>query len=476
MVKPILDEYAVRVENKYTFFGVLDEHYDYLFRNCNDVTRGGYNRDYNRYILPDLAGRTMEECELEDYEAIIEKVINDGKKPSTVQRYRYLIRTVVRCAVENGICEDILFGSIYSLPPDEEKGKTKKKEFVRNRKSLRVKEEIRLFRELMLEPTQEGPRMGLALMFALGLRNGEACGLKFGAIRPMVSDPDNYCTWVYETTEGETSRLKTGGKTKNASRILPVPPKLLELLQKRKEFLQQEIEAGTILLSPEEGIFSIDDLPIACQKSDYTARCTSRHLTAAGRLLLKEIQISEDAVSYIDRELQNPENRIEMGVTEKDPTAYLLRRNLGTHLHILGFSESEIQYFMGHEMEDIYAERNEFTNEEHLHLMREKLQNRPLFNANYPCEELISISEDLPSIQRDNVHTARIQFVADKEAAAMLRITASEVQDPVKVQVKTTKKGKGKLTLVPSPQGELRRTVNVLQQYHRAYSAPKREE
>ena len=69
----------VWVESKITFYGVLEEYYDELFRRCSDATRSQYNSSYNRHILPPLSGRPLEDCELEDFEAIIETIENEKK-------------------------------------------------------------------------------------------------------------------------------------------------------------------------------------------------------------------------------------------------------------------------------------------------------------------------------------------------------------------------------------------------------------
>ena len=37
---------------------------------------------------------------------------------------------------------------------------------------------------------------------------------------------------------------------------------------------------------------------------------------------------------------------------EKEPTAYLLRRNFATYIYLLGFSDTDSQYIMGHKIED----------------------------------------------------------------------------------------------------------------------------
>lgn len=465
-----LDEYVVKADGKYTFFGVLNDFYEDIFARCGEKTRRSYNSEYNRLVLPILANCVLEECEYADFESAIEKIETQGHySQSSLQHYRYLIRTVVKQAVKRGICEDVLYGSIFSLSPDEKPDTAKKKEFVRLRKSLRIEEERRLYAETMVDPMQDGERMGLALMLADGLRNSEACGVKFGAVRPMESRPDCYCIWMYESTIKDTSELKIGGKTRNAPRILPVPPKLLELILKRKAYLQTLLNEGRIELKPDQK--SIEDLPVACKKSDYTEHCSSGRLTTAGRLLLKAIQVSEEEVAYIDRELQSKERMIEMGVTEKDPTAYLLRRNLGTHLSILGLTEAEIQYFMGHDIDDTYEKRNYFTNEDKLESIVQKLANRPLFNVLYPHKEAILVSDGTPSLQRGSVPAATIQFKAEHTAIAALQVTAVEKKDELRVCIQTEGEEPvmGKITVLPAMLQRTPRTVNIVAQYQKSY-------
>lgn len=474
----LLDEYYVRVDDQYTFYGVLSEFYDQIFWNCNSDTRSSYNSEYNRLILPDLGNRILSMCEQADFEDVIQKTIDQGYRPATIQHFRYLIRTVIRCAVKQGICEDILFGSIFSLPVNEDDEVVRDKEFVRNRKSLKIQEEVRLFQELMINPEQKGELMGLALMYTLGLRNNEACGMKFGAIRPMESHPEHYCAWIYETTIGDTNQLKGSGKTSNAPRILPIPAKLLELLQNRKSYLQRLIDAGIVRLQSKKDQQTVDDLPIACQGADYTEHCSSRHLTTAGRLLLRAIQVNEHEVSYIDRDLQNEERMIEMGVTEKDPTAYLLRRNLGTHLYILGLTESEIQYFMGHDIEDSNVIRNDFTNEERLYLILQKLSNRPLFNDTYPHQEEIILSDDNPTIHRSNVPAVQLKVTSEQNAAMLLQVMTAEPGDMISVCIKPKEETstEGTVMLLPVNTQDVSRTVNVISQYQQAYRLPARRE
>lgn len=199
-----------------------------------------------------------------------EKEKRSGKKykDGTLQKIMYLIRIVVRFAKETGIItEDFLWGSRYQFRKAETENDIKK-ELVLLKKSFSIEEEIRIGEKVLEDPMQAGQSVGLALMFALGLRNGEACGLTYRAIREMADHPGNFVIRIYQTTIRESNDLKEGGKTSNAPRKLPLPNKLHGLLAQRKCAIQAKIDSGEIVLP--ESIGSIEDLPIACKGNDYT--------------------------------------------------------------------------------------------------------------------------------------------------------------------------------------------------------------
>lgn len=475
-VPPLDDIYNAKIDNKYTFYGFLLEYYDVIFsRVKEDETKRAYNSRYNNLLLPHLRDLILETCEREDFDQVIEECKKHRDyAESTLKNLRYLLRTVVSHAAKKGICEDVLFGTIYSIPQDEQQEDIHRKEFVKNRKSLKAREEHLLFDNVMVDYRQDGPLFGLALMFALGLRNNEACGVKFSAFRPMKTHPGRWCLWIYESTVGETNDLKAGGKTTNAPRILPVPSKLLHLILLRKKHLQELLDNGSISLDSKHGQKSVDDLPVVCQKSNYTKHCSSKHLTKAGCLLLKEIQVKEIELSYIERDLLDDEYCLEMGVTEKDPTAYLLRRNLGTHLYLLGLTAAEIQYIMGHDIQDLYTIRNDFENEDLLYKIALKMDNRPLFNDSYPHEESLVLSAEAPVQQCWNTHEFFLQFPSSPNKV-FVRMLPHAPSSPIQLELKSSSPRKpvsGILRILPKFQEIFSRTVNILRPYQRYYEKP----
>ena len=460
-----LDDYIGRIGEKYTFAGVLSKFYCELFARCNKETQSSYNRIYNTYILPLLKDKPIEELTLEDYEAVINAISRKKVlEHATLMRYRYLIRTVVRLAVQQNICQDVLFGSIFSIPEKDDKGN--EKQFVKNKKSLTILEELNLYEKIMTDPQQDGGKMGLALMYSMGFRNSEACAMKYSSIRPLDSHPSTYCIWMFVSTIGRTNKTKSGGKTPNAPRKVPIPSAMLELLWKRKQYIQHLINIGALVLSDGQ---TVDDLPIVC-KNDFVTNYSSEELSAVGRAVLREIKVEEDILSYIDRDLQEPNILHEMGVVDKDPTAYLLRRNFATHLNILRLTEAEIEYIMGHHIDDKYAHRDEYSSDERLVMIAEKMKHRPILNDSFQIAKTATLSSE--NFNFSSCDTTALTLRAKNTPGCILCVQAGvlEPSDTINVSItsETSETVPAKYFLLPKTQ-ESSRTVNVLPTYHASY-------
>ena len=87
---------------------------------------------------------------------------------------------------------------------------------------------------------------------------------------------------------------------------------------------------------------------------------------------------------------------------EKEPTAYLLRRNFGTRMYQLGLTDPEIQYVIGHDIEMETVTRAAYRNEEKLYPIYLKMRRRFLLNDT--AQEPIVIEDRLTRLQdRDEV-------------------------------------------------------------------------
>lgn len=464
-MKIAIDNVVGKIGGKFTFAGVLVEYYDEIFARCNENTRSEYNSTYNTYILPHFLDRPIEEFTAEDCEAAIsENCSRKAFSESTLVRHRYLIRTVFDKAVEKNLCSDVMFGTAFSLLTksslSEEREKLAKQGRVQ--KSLETSEEIALFERIMVDPTQDGSKMGLALMFALGLRNGEACAMRFSAIREMENCPGRYCAWVTSSTEGRTNKVKAGGKTRNAPRKIPVCAKLLTLLQKRKEYLQQQVDEGNLVIK--EGK-SIEDLPIVCRK-DYVTSLTAEQLSAEGRAVLKEIKFSGAQLANIELELRE-DAKFEMHMIEKDPTAYLLRRNFGTKLHALMLNHYEIQYIMGHEMEDEDAYRRDYSDDEILLKIARKMDRHPVL-GDKTYEETQHLSGKKRMLALQDVSSVVIEVEDAPAGMLSLYLTSMEPYDDVSVSVIYDDGTEQKVSefYTETEEYEASDMVNVLKAYH----------
>lgn len=483
------DKSCAEVDGRPTFLEVLVTYFPDISKNWNRNTQIQYLKHYREHIVPLLSERCLVDYNtVEDYDAVIDSLRNKRKErmagnslqysASTIQHYRRLIKVVLEAAAREGICPDILWGSVYSLPGKESPEKRLQKERLTLRKSLEPAEEWRMAEYLMSDFGEDGQRVGLLLMAALGLRNEESCGTNYEDVLQSVDHPDMYCIGVYKSTTGSSNELKAGGKTRNMVRTLPLPERVCQFLLRRKEYLQSLVDSGELVLGEEYQ--SVDELPIVCLGKNWTHRCSSAQLTNAGRKMFQEIQLSEDQLAYIAEELEQVEAQRGLG-RYKDPTAYLLRRNLATHLRILGFDDGQIQYFMGHDMESTLLRRGDFQHQEQQYRMKEKLELRAIFGSEWDKKKVLELG---PTQQLRLKNTVGEEVVLPCRGNSII-IEAHSAEPGQVVEVKLWMEGKEDSDIpyhaqVFTSQAEYSRWVNVLKPYYSRYrrtrSALKRAE
>jgi len=221
----------------------------------------------------------------------------------------------------------------------------------------------------------------------------------------------------------------------------------LEVINARRNELEEYLKSNNI------GDALVDQLPIACKGGfdNYNKRCSAKDLTIASHEIFKEIGLSPIQLAYINNDLSD--ETLSEKVREKDATAYLLRRNFATHLQILGFSTSEIQYLIGHDVEDMYENRNEFMVSERLYSMAKRLKLRPLLN-------------DMP-LSNNEYSTILVKPCSRTK----IRISAREPGDVIKVKLKNRQKGKNMDVdcFYDKYMNEYDRNINVLKLYHEKY-------
>lgn len=474
--------YDGRVSGKITFAGVLFPNLRTIFPPSNHLesTYKKYAREYINHILPHIGNTPVEECTEEVFTSVLQKIeAVRPRKKSTIDHLRFLMSKVFEYAVKESICGNALYGSKFHTGKGVTREKLLKNEVKQNRKSLTPKEEVALLTKILLPPDKTtGTNVGLLLMCAGGLRNQEACGPNFESIRPREHSSDTYDLWIYESTIGTTSDLKASGKTKNMARKIPLSPALTKYLLALKAYRQQQIDNGEIILEKGE---SLETFPIVWMGNDFKKHCTSRALTAAGRKLLSDIEFDMAQLFSLEKELEEdlaevnvPDNEDEW-IALKDPTAYLLRRNFGTHLSILGCSDEEIAYLMGHKIETEGFKRNMFSNEDQLAVISSKLNMRPFFGSNDDARPIANLSANNQLIELNNVWGTIITADSKVDATASVRVSLKEPEDTATITLKkdpnTTATPVSVRTYTKSPSidtGTLH-MVNSIRIYQKAY-------
>ena len=477
MIRPGIDSSWIRtIDGKFTFCGALEECYNSCAKNWKqESTRSQYDRDYNDKILPALKEhdcKSIDEYTIEDFEDAIETITKRGQgkagdlfvpyAPATLQHFRHLIEVVVTAAADRQFCNHVLWGSCFSLESDFTE-QDALRERVLLKKSLTPSQEFQIAEELLTDEAQFGQNMGLLLMFALGLRNGEACGANYGDLKPMGLAPESTVLWVYKSTKAGKRELQSSGKTRNSDRIIPVPEEVERFLLRRRSYLKESLKRDGIPADDE----IIDQLPIACVQNNFTVRCSAAQLTAAGRELFRKIGMREYQLAYTEGELNHASDENPL---EKDPTAYLFRRNFGTHLHILGLTESEIEYVVGHDIEDLYETRNEFVNEEKLLEIKKKMDQRPILNTSFSKIDIIDTQNQAGAISLSSPQ--RFYLSSD---TLILHFEAEEPSDSLKVVISPLSQSAPivQQTFVSSKSPQNRRIVNIVNRYHELYQGQK---
>ena len=450
---------GTQARDTYTFRGALEYRYSHISMYWNDSTKKKYEREYNNIIIPALKDhneKTMREYTKSDYLEALQRIrekgyivngIKHSYTESTIKHFGNLIYYVVYYASEYGLCDNVLWGSEFEVDTFSERDEIEEKTFLK--KSLSIKQEYELANELLEDAYEEGEKVALLLMWGLGLRNGEACGLNYGDIKPLRGHDDCCVAWIYKSTQIKSRALQAGGKTVNTGRIIPVPEVILEFLKKRKIIIEQ-------LLIECNSSLNIDELPICnsgeLNNNNFFIRCKADEITAAACKVFETVDISSRQIAYLDRELS--ESNVADMLKEKEPTAYLLRRNFATQMQILGLKISEIQYLIGHDVEDAYESRNAFVDGDRIYSMYTKLKQREVLNY-------------IASKKND------AEICIRKGKKVKIHISANEIMDTVNICIRTSK---DKIQWYSSAaESYEKREIDVNKQYHAEYSSIIRE-
>lgn len=394
-----------------TFVGILVKHF---FPNEQNGQKGisdawnavstvkGYGENYRIRLIDELPKlKPISEITVEELEIAIDNLVQRyDYVPSTENHYRYLIRVVFEAAHRAGHdVEDNVWGSVFYNSINLQTAV--EKEFLAIPKSLTAFEAVSLFSALSTDiRNAPGEDLGLLMMLFTGCRNEEIVPLKFNHFFSVVGFEDAKFFAVYESGTKKRNIIKSGGKTKNTFRFIPVPTVLWELIEERHKMLSNKMAKKT------KQHACVDDLPVACFGNDYHKMCIVDDLSRRARHLLRKIKYKSKQLATVEA-IMISERRLDNEIEEKEPTAYLLRRFYATTLYILGFSNAEQEYLMGHNISDDDVDRRDYTNEDLRIALWKKMELHPLcemirkysIEAFHDPKKCVQIQQDLESYQ-----------------------------------------------------------------------------
>lgn len=472
----------------------LEKHWDKKAKTEDEKrTAKQYKSNYRDILGPKFEAKPFAEYSYEEIVKILNIIKISGYRRKG--KYKYYsehkmdtllsnIKSIDKIAVVKGIISISLFwGTAVSLANydvlnndiNSPKNKDQNEILIENlidenislRKSLTTPEEVKVFEKVMTNPEQRGEFMGIALMFACGLRNSEACGVEFGDILPMTGHEDCY-RLIIRKTATRCREITANTKTENAYRCIPIyGDTLLDFLNKRKEYVKRKLN-----ISDDE----VNHLTVACVKNDFNQPCNTNDLTQAGKLVLKYANVDSRVVAFIEinhSKLTKKQDEVfRKKLIEKEPTAYLFRRHFGTILEILGLSLNEIQYLMGHSISSVELNRYNFTNPDLLYKMKKKLDERTLFSSEHPKNNK-TILETQTSRTIDNPYRQIIGIPKNSlKREVVITLRAKAPNDSIHMRIETNNEIPMEVQRYPIVEhydSDKSEPINSLKTYHNVY-------
>ena len=383
-------------QGKLNFIGAVNRYFNIINENVASETADIYIRDYNERIFPIISpGKAIDEYDeiyIDELLSILKKQHNYNEV-TIESRYRHLLTDPCDAYYKDTSLSKTrgnpFWGAGYKLGENTSPDGIESV-LLRIPKSLDLSLELKAAKMLLDPTTDDGAKIGLAIMLCCGVRNNEAAGFNFGDFSEILDHSGHYLLRLTRTSKRDSNERKAGGKTRNAPRRLPLIRRFSDFIIARKEYLLSKIQFP---FTDKKGVVftSIDDLPIACRDTDYTVPCNASDLTSAGRAFLRDdLKMREQTVCGLSYIIKTPEYE----VTDKDPTTYLLRRNFATHLYTLGFPTEWSRYYMGHRIEDDDLKRSDFNDEGFLYQMSKLLERHPLNEIEYSPERITVSASD----------------------------------------------------------------------------------
>ena len=207
------------------------------------------------------------------------------------------------------------------------------------RRSLTINEAKKLYSLLINNITRDGRFVIIAIILYTGIRPSESRAIYWSDIIPIQSHDGAYLMIVNKTVSKDGRKLLESMKTSNAYRKIPIHPELMNLLELRKQYVEEQ--SGGVV-----------DGPIGCYRNEFGRKCSAAQLGVFAKEQLKRIIPTEVMqVNALDAAYEAMYRENGKDESEESLTLYVLRKNFATlATSWMRLTQMEVKYCMGHAM------------------------------------------------------------------------------------------------------------------------------
>jgi len=251
-----------------------------------EVTIYNYRSVIDRYLIPELGDVKLKELNAARIKTAFLNMAKRGKAPSTLAQVRNVLASAIRSAVKFDM---LALNPLDKLRGELPIGQSPKVEATRRETVDRV---------LADAPVGHPYAMALFLSFALGMRRGELCGLRWRDIG------DDRIT-IREQIVPVGNRAITKAPKYDSGREIKIGPKIAERLRQHRRKLAETLFTSGVRLTADHPVCAHDDgRPM--RPASFTGWCARRgfrlhgvrHLNASTLLSTEPIAVVADRLGH----------------------------------------------------------------------------------------------------------------------------------------------------------------------------------
>lgn len=495
-------KYQLMVDNKYTLQGALCEYWIPLVEGArrwnNPNTRKAYCYLYLYVIIPNFPNHNeiaLEDSSAERIKGLLDNVKNAGTikngnrtySEGSIKKIFQLFKDICRVVMPPDKFEDLFEWTdieVYAKRLEKienKKGTTKTKRPLRH--YFTPEQHLIIARNLLGNNPKsyskddkiiqrDGIYFGCLLMYDLGLRNHEACVLRFKDIgEDGIADISHSYSSITHTDV-------IGGKTENMVRLIPVSERTFDMIKVRKEYITEEYRKKGENVESEEFLKRLDDFPIACKGNSYEENCSPSDINRVFRKIFKEIHFSQEEMAdyYVEmkeeekkRAEYNQLNKIDELVESEDATSYVNRRNFATVIKMLGIQDDDAHFIFGHKIEDPRKTRNDFRDSDFLNWVKERLRLRTYLN--YPKEKKYTVFDTEKESGISFKDSSCIELRSKgKKRIGRIHVYANAIVDDILIELpENAKLVNGERSILVYETNEKKEAPSVIESYLKRY-------